>query len=247
MSAQITIQGVNKKFETADKSLTVLNDISFSVKEGEIISILGRSGSGKTTLLNIIAGLDDDFLGKSITEGFIAYAPQQDLLLPWRTILRNILLPLEIKRKITLEDEEKASQLLITNGLGDVIHSYPSELSGGMRQKVSLVRALLQNTDIVLFDEPFSAIDFDTRLKLGKDVRSQIVKNKKIGIFVTHNIEEAISMGDRVFVIGGKPSHIIHESTIAIPEESRDPVKIRETSDFKNIFNTLWQLLDQKN
>lgn len=224
----------------------MLENISFTATEGSIVSILGKSGIGKTTLLNIVSRLELPNSGRVDVSGVIGYVPQRDLLLPWRTILRNVLLPIEIKRKVENEDIVEAENLLRQAGLEKFKNSFPSEISGGMRQRVSLIRTFMQNPDTILFDEPFAAIDFDTRLKLGREVRSRIVSQGKIGIFVTHNIEEAISMGDKILVLAGRPAHVVHEKEIKIDEQFRDPVNIRKTKDFQNHFDALWHLLSKE-
>ena len=221
----------------------MLRDISLTAKEGTIISILGKSGIGKTTLLNIISKLELPDSGCVEAAGVVGYVPQRDLLLPWRNILKNVLLPVEIKKRIQEKDIAEAENLLGRAGLLEFKNSFPSEISGGMRQRVSLIRTFMQNPDIILFDEPFSAIDFDTRLKLGREVRSQIISERKIGIFVTHNIEEAISMGDTILILAGHPAHIVHHEEIKIDEQFRDPVSIRKTKDFQSHFDKLWHAL----
>ena len=243
MSNQAVIEKVSKSFSVNGACLPVLQDISFSAKEGTVISILGKSGIGKTTLLNIISKLELPSAGRVETSGVVGYVPQRDLLLPWRSVLRNILLPTEIKRKVGQKEIAQAEKLLRQAGLWEFRNAYPSEISGGMCQRVSLARTFMQNPDIILFDEPFAAIDFDTRLKLGREVRSQIVSQKKIGIFVTHNIEEAISMGDTILILAGRPALIVHQEEVRIAEQFRDPASIRKTQDFQSHFDTLWHLL----
>jgi NitT/TauT family transport system ATP-binding protein len=246
LANQITIEKISKAFSKGSDSLSVLEDISFKAAEGSIISILGKSGIGKTTLLNIVSQLELPNSGHVDVSGVIGYVPQRDLLLPWRTVLRNILLPVEIKRAITEKDIADGENLLKHAGLEKFKNSFPSEISGGMRQRVSLIRTFIQNPGIILFDEPFAAIDFDTRLKLGREVRSQIISQHKIGIFVTHNIEEAISMGDKILILAGRPARVVHEEEIKIDEQFRDPVSIRKTKDFQAHFDTLWHLLSQE-
>ncbi len=182
MSTRIQVRGISKSFNLDGKTLPVLSYISFDINGGEIVSIVGKSGSGKTTLLNIIAGLEKPDSGSVSVSGKIGYVPQKDLLLPWRTLMRNILLPIEIKKKVGNEDISKAGKLVKEIGLDGFEKAFPHEISGGMKQKVSLVRAMIQDPDIILFDEPFSAIDFDSRLRLETD-RFKIKNSGKIGIF----------------------------------------------------------------
>ena len=246
-TAHVQLDKISKRFRLNGKVFSVLEDISLEANQGETISILGRSGSGKTTLLNIIAGLEKPDAGHVNVEGNIGYVPQKDLLLHWRTLLKNVLLPIEIGRAVTSADVVRATKLLERMGLADFIQSYPKNISGGMRQKVSLARALVQNPDVILFDEPFSAIDFDTRLRLGKEIHSQIKNEGKVGIFVTHNIEEAIAMGNKVILLsGGKPARIVYQAEINIGEEFRDPVNIRKSEIFQRHFDVIWQLLSKE-
>lgn len=242
--ATLELKDISKRFQVNGKPLDVLKSISLHGTEGKIICLLGKSGSGKTTLLNIICGLEKPNSGEASLQGTIGYIPQKDLLLPWRNVLKNVLLPLEIQKKVTVETISKSKQLLDSLELGLFKNSFPNEISGGMKQKVSYARGLINNPEIVLFDEPFSAIDFDARIRLGKEVRSNIVKNKKIGIFVTHNIEEAIAVGDKVIVLGGQPASIIFESDINIAEEQRGPTEIRKTLEFQRLFDLIWKVMN---
>lgn len=240
---KLLVSNISKNFTKGSEDLSVLTDISFSVEAGKVLAILGKSGSGKTTLLNIVARLEEYTSGSVVYDGGVSYTPQRDLLLPWRTILKNVLLPLEIKKSVSIDDAERSKALLEEFELGEFLEAYPHELSGGMRQKVSLVRSLIQDQELCLFDESLSAIDFDSRLKLVTKIRDYIVDNEKIGVFVTHNIEEAISVADRVVVFGARPAHIIYEVDIKIPNELRDPVKIRKNPEFQNLFDTLWTVM----
>lgn len=241
--ASIKTERVSKQFPCSGGELSVLENISLDVKAGEILAIVGRSGSGKTTLLNIISGLEQITTGKISVEGSVGYVPQKDLLLPWRTVIENILLPIETQKGNIKTSVIKARDLLQKNGLAQFERSYPSEISGGMRQKVSLIRTLLQDSDIVLFDEPFSAIDFDARLQLVKQIRSYIISSQKVAIFVTHNIEEAIAVSDKLVVFSERPANIIFQTNIYIPDEYRDPVNVRKSADFQELFEQIWRLM----
>ena len=242
--ATLELKNISKNFQVNGKPLSVLKDISLNITDGKIICLLGKSGSGKTTLLNIICGLEKPDNGQASLRGTIGYIPQKDLLLPWRNVLKNILLPLEIQKKVTVKTISKSNQLLDSLDLSQFKNSFPNEISGGMKQKVSYARGLINDPDIVLFDEPFSAIDFDARIRLGKEVRSNIIKNKKIGIFVTHNIEEAIAVGDKVIVLGNKPASVVFESDINIVEEQRGPTEIRKTAEFQRLFDLIWKVMN---
>ena len=245
MNASVTLTSVSKKFPQKGAELPVLDSISFSLKEGEIVSILGRSGVGKTTLLNIIAGADTADTGKIEVNGRIGYVPQRDFLLPWRSVMKNVLLPLEIRHADNIENRNKAKAMLEDMDLGDSLDSLPEQISGGMRQKTSLVRAVIDDPTIYLFDESFSAIDFDTRLKLERKIREHIISTKKAGIFVTHKIEEGIAMADRVLVFEGKPAKIVYEAEFKIDEHLRDPLAIRKTTQFQEQFDAVWKVLSK--
>jgi len=241
--SSIKIENVYKQFSSNKTELLVLKNISLNVEAGQILAIIGKSGSGKTTLLNIISGLEESTAGKVIIQGKIGYVPQKDLLLPWRTLIENILLPAEIQKLDLKSLVIKARKLLQRNGLTQFEKTYPSEISGGMRQKVSLIRALLQDSNIILFDEPFSAVDFDARLQLVKEVRSYITSAKKIAIFVTHNIEEAIAISDKLVVLSGSPAQIVFQTNIDISNEFRDLINLRKNVDFQKLFEKVWKLL----
>lgn len=240
---KLTVTKVSKNFIKGGEILPVLHNVSFTIEPGTIVAILGKSGSGKTTLLDIVAGLEEQTSGSIAHTGGVSYTPQRDLLLPWRNSLKNIVLPLELQKSITNTDTERINALVEEFELQDISNAYPHELSGGMKQKVSLVRSLIQNKPLYLFDESLSAIDFDSRLKLVTKIRSHIVNSGKMGLFVTHNIEEAISIADTVIVLGGRPAQIVYETNITIPDELRGPIEIRKNPEFLNHFDTLWKAM----
>ena len=242
----IAAKNISKEFVSEKEALQVLDAVSLEIRKGEILGIIGKSGSGKSTLLNIISGLEQPTAGEVVVTGSISYVPQKDLLLPWRTVIANILLPVEIQKGDLKEAASKASTLLESNNLKQFERSYPAEISGGMRQKVSLIRAVLQDSDSILFDEPFSAIDFDTRLHLVKKMRSHIVSNQKAAVLVTHNIEEAIAISDKILVFSDRPAKIIHQANITIPNEYRDPVAVRKSECFQETFEQIWTLMSKQ-
>lgn len=242
----IKVDNISKNFLSKKTNLSVLEDISFELDKKEIISIVGKTGCGKTTLLNIICGLLEPNEGKVFVDGDLGYVPQNDLLFPWRNILENILLPVEIKKSFDEEIIYQSKFLLRRFELKEFANSYPSEISGGMRQKVSLIRTFIQNPDMILLDEPFSAIDFNSRLQLVEQLRDYILSSGKSAIFVTHNIEEAISISDRIIVLGSRPAKILYQKKINIPEEKRKPADIRKTKEFDDLFGKIWKIMSNK-
>lgn len=192
MTSIVDVKNLTKNFYNKDGEIQVLNDINFSLSEGEILTLLGPSGSGKSTILNILTELLKPTSGKVNITGNIGYMFQKDHLLEWRTIMDNILIGLEIQKKKTPEAISRIERLLKTYGLWDFRNMYPKELSGGMRQRVALIRTLAVNPDILLLDEPFSALDYQTRILVSDDVYKIIRNEGKSAILVTHDISEAI-------------------------------------------------------
>ncbi|SKC41855.1 ABC transporter ATP-binding protein [Maledivibacter halophilus] len=198
----VDIQNVSKIYHTLDGETLAMHDLSLSVFKGEIVSIVGPSGCGKTTLLSLIASLIKPSSGKILIDGIeikkydkkIGYMFQNDNLFEWRTILKNVLIGLEVQNNLTPENISKTENLLDIYGLKDFKNHYPSQLSGGMRQRVALIRTLSTEPEILLLDEPFSALDYQTRLKVADEVGTILKKEKKTAIMVTHDIAEAISM-----------------------------------------------------
>lgn len=192
MTSIVDVKNLTKNFYNKDGEIQVLNDINFSLNEGEILTLLGPSGSGKSTILNILTELLKPTSGKVNITGNIGYMFQKDHLLEWRTIMDNILIGLEIQKKKTPEAISRIERLLKTYGLWDFRNMYPKELSGGMRQRVALIRTLAVNPDILLLDEPFSALDYQTRILVSDDVYKIIRNEGKSAILVTHDISEDI-------------------------------------------------------
>lgn len=228
-----------------------LSDISFQLNRNEFISVVGPSGCGKTTLLNLIAGLVPVsagtilFNGKPVSSSSlnIGYMLQKDHLLEWRNIYRNLTLGLEIQHKLDAPHLEIIHDLLKTYGLWDFRHSYPRQLSGGMRQRAALIRTLALSPDILLLDEPFSALDYQTRLNVSDDIGS-IIKEKQISaLLVTHDLAEAISMSDRVIVLSKRPGTIKSIIPIEISLENRTPKTTRNTKEFNQYYNQIWEAI----
>ena len=241
----LMLKDVNKSFETELGSLEVLKNINFTIKKGEIVSIIGPSGSGKSTILNIISGLLTPTSGEVITNGEIGYMFQKDHLLEWRTIWKNIMLGLEIKKEETEEKQEFLENLLTKYGLIDFRNNYPYELSGGMRQRIALIRTLAIQPSLLLLDEPFSALDYQTRLMVSDDVYQIIKDTNTSAILVTHDISEAIAMSDKIIVLSKRPASIINIHEISIECDERTPLKTRTSSEFREYFDMIWNELNE--
>ncbi|WP_352404212.1 ABC transporter ATP-binding protein, partial [Sporanaerobacter acetigenes] len=231
-----------------------IKNIVLDVYRGEIVSLVGPSGCGKSTLLSIIAGLIEPTKGKVLINGKIVNGPssetgymfQRDHLFEWRNILQNVLIGLEIQGKVNEESLQYAEKLLDTYGLGDFKYNFPRQLSGGMRQRVALIRTLVIKPDLLLLDEPFSALDYQTRLAIADEVGIILKNEKKTAIMVTHDIAEAISMSDRVVVMSKRPATIkdIIPIKLSCPNGIRTPMKCREAPEFRHYFNKIWKELD---
>ena len=245
MTSIVDVKNLTKNFYNKDGEIQVLNDINFSLNEGEILTLLGPSGSGKSTILNILTELLKPTSGKVNITGNIGYMFQKDHLLEWRTIMDNILIDLEIQKKKTPEAISRIERLLKTYGLWDFRNMYPKELSCGMRQRVDLIRTLAVNPDILLLDEPFSALDYQTRILVSDDVYKIIRNEGKSAILVTHDISEAISMSDKIAVLSKRPATIKSIYTIDLKiSGERTPIISRSAENFKDYFNILWKEID---
>ncbi|ARE86496.1 ABC transporter ATP-binding protein [Clostridium formicaceticum] len=249
----VEIKNISKTYHTLDGETTALENLSFDVHRGEIVTIVGPSGCGKSTILSIIAGLVKPSSGKVFingqqTEGpnrSIGYMFQGDHLFQWRTIMENVLIGLEVQNKVNQESIERVTRLLDTYGLKDFKNHYPNQLSGGMRQRVALIRTLAIEPELLLLDEPFSALDYQSRLAVSDDIAGILKREQKTAIMVTHDIAEAISMANRVLVLSNRPASIknVHEIKLTCSNE-RTPLKCREAPEFRHYFNQIWKELD---
>ena len=246
MEEMVKVVNLTKDFYTKEGEMQVLSNISFTLFQGEILSLLGPSGSGKSTILNILTKLLEPTSGSVTINGTVGYMFQKDHLLEWRSIMDNITLGLEIMhKKNDKKSMERIERLLKTYGLWDFRNMYPKELSGGMRQRVALIRTLSVDPDILLLDEPFSALDYQTRLMVNDDVYKIIKNENESVILVTHDISEAIAMGDKVAVLSKRPSTIKNEYKIDLSmEEEKTPFKCRKVPKFQTYFDLLWKELD---
>lgn len=249
---KVEVKNIFMNYHSLKGSTPALNNVSFSIKEGEFVSIVGPSGCGKSTLLNIVAGLIPSSSGdvyidnekqKSISPK-IGYMFQKDHLFNWLTVWDNITLGLKIQHKLNNEKSDIIEKLLNSYGLIDFKNHHPDELSGGMRQKVALIRTLALNPEVLLLDEPFSALDYQTRLNISDEIYEIIKKEGKTAIMVTHDISEAVAMSDRILVMSKRPAKIKKDVAINLSSQYKSPLKCREAPDFRLYFNNIWKELD---
>jgi NitT/TauT family transport system ATP-binding protein len=246
-------EGLSYTYLTRSGETVALKDLHLAVRDGEFCSIVGPSGCGKSTLLAIISGLLQPTEGQVWLDGArlrgtserVGILLQKDHLFEWRTVLQNAELGLEIRGRSTAEARRQAHKLLQSYGLGGFENAYPHQLSGGMRQRVALVRTLATDPDILLLDEPFSALDYQTKLILERDVHRIIRAARKTALLVTHDIEEAVSMSDRVIVLSGRPAQVknVYDITLAVATE-RTPMNSRDAPEFRAYCKSIWEDLD---
>lgn len=251
MEKILEVKNISKKYQNKEGEVLALENVNFRINKGEFVSIIGPSGCGKSTLLSIIAGLEEKTTGEIYIEGKkineisseIGYMLQRDCLLEWRNILSNTMFGLEVKGNKNEESKKYVEELLKKYNLYDFKDKYPSELSGGMRQRVALIRTLAIKPKILLLDEAFSALDYQTRIMVTNDIYNILKKENITAIIVTHDISEAISMSDRVLVLSKRPGTIKDIHKIDFEIENRTPLNCRESPKFSKYFNTLWKEL----
>lgn len=274
MSPLLALDHVNYAYHSKNGETYALSNISFQVQQGEFLAVVGPSGCGKSTLLSLISGLLTPESGtisfekrplerveykekksgkngkaeeKSRAESGskIGYMLQRDHLFEWRTIYENVILGLEIQNKLSEENKLRVDKMLMDYGLYRFRNAKPSELSGGMRQRAALIRTLALNPELLLLDEPFSALDFQTRLKVCDDVAAILHKEHKTAILVTHDLSEAVSMADRILVLTKRPARIQKILELHFEQEGLGPLERRNTPEFKDYFNLLWNTMNQ--
>lgn len=234
----LSINNLSKTFYSLKDEIKVLNNISFDVYQNDFIGIIGPSGCGKSSILNIISNLDKEYIGTIKKENIvIGYMFQEDTLFDWLTVYENILLTLKITKTNTKENQNYVENLLKKYNLYEFKDKYPHELSGGMKQRISLIRTLSYKPDILLLDEPFSALDYQTRIKISEDVYNIIKKENKTAIIVTHDIEEAISLCNKVIVLSQRPTTIINTHIIKLDNQRQK----RNTEEFSYYYNQIWK------
>lgn len=253
MEQVLELKNIHYAYHTPEGETPALTDISFTMNKGDFVSIVGPSGCGKSTLLSLISGLikpergfikiNGKYLQESTTN--VGYMLQHDELFEWRTIYHNVLLGLEVQHMLTAQTRARAHDLLDQYGLSRFETSHPSELSGGMRQRAALVRTLVMEPDLLLLDEPFSALDYQTRLTAGYDIGQILRKEKKSAILVTHDLSEAISLADRVIVLSKRPATIKQTIPLTFDIENDTPLNRRNAPEFKTYFNLIWKELNR--
>ena len=248
----LKLEHVFLSYHTPGGETPVLDDISFSLEQGTFTAVVGPSGCGKSTILNLISGLIRPESGRVFIEGKslsqselnIGYMLQKDHLFEWRTVESNVLLGLEIQHKADAKNRARVDRLLKAYGLSPFKHSRPSQLSGGMRQRAALIRTLALDPALLLLDEPFSALDYQTRLSVSDDIWQIIRREKKTALLVSHDISEAVSMADQVIVLTRRPARIRRVIPIAFKLPERTPMASRDMPEFKQYFNLIWKELN---
>lgn len=249
MEPVVELQNVSYSYHRPDREIRSLHHLSFSVLPGEFVAIVGPSGCGKSTLLSLICGLLQPEEGEVIIRARrTGFMPQKDHLLEWRSIFRNAILGPEMQHHNTLEIQEAVRNMLSAYGLDSFQNARPSELSGGMRQRAALIRTLALQPDLLLLDEPFSALDYQTRLEVSDDIGGILRREKRTAVLVTHDLSEAISLGNRVIVLSGRPARVIASVPIAFAhdkctEEPLSPLARRNAPEFAGYFNHIWKEL----
>lgn len=253
MQPLLECRNVNYSYHTTAGETHALSDVSFRVNDGEFVVLVGPSGCGKSTLLSLICGLASPESGEVLfhdrpigqhADFHIGYMPQKDQLFEWRNVYGNVTLGLEIQHRLTRENLDRAKKMMEEYGLWEFRHVKPSQLSGGMRQRAALIRTLVLQPTLLLLDEPFSALDYQTRLNVADDIYHIIKKEHKTAVLVTHDLSEAVSMADKVIVLSARPAHIVAEMPILFEMEERTPLKCRNDRKFQDYFNRIWKELN---
>lgn len=250
---RIRADDVTYTYLTRAGETTAIRGLSLTIRDGEFCSIVGPSGCGKSTLLSLISGLSRPTEGRVSLDGAsvdgpsrkIGFLLQKDHLFEWRSVLENARLGMEVLGVGKAEADGRARRLLRQYGLGDFEKSYPRQLSGGMRQRLALIRTLAVDPEILLLDEPFSALDYQTKLVMQREVHGIITGNKKSALLVTHDIEEAVAMSDRVMVLSGRPARVHKVYDIALTVDgTRTPMTSRDAPEFRDYCKSIWEDLD---
>ena len=248
----LSVENIKLTYQTMEGETDAIKNVSFTVDKGQFVSIVGPSGCGKSTLLSCIAGLTVPTAGRIILDGQeikgvspqVGYMLQTDNLFPWRSIYKNVLLGLEIQKKLTDESTAYVNELLKKYGLWEFRDSYPSALSGGMRQRAALIRTLAVRPRLLLLDEAFSALDYQTRVTVSRDVYNILRSENQTMIMVTHDIPEAVSMSDRIIVLSKRPATVALQTDTPFPKQ-RDTLAVRTSNEYALCYDTVWKEMSQ--
>lgn len=242
----LEIKNLSKNYQS-EKEIKAIENINLDVEENDFIAIVGPSGCGKSTLLSILGGLENKSSGTIKTKEnlTIGYMLQNDCLLEFKTVLDNCLIGLELKKIKTKDNIEYVKHLLKTYGLEEFINSYPKSLSGGMRQRVALIRTLALKPDLLLLDEPFSSLDYQNRLSVSNDIYNILKKENKTMIIVTHDLAEAISLANKIVVLSKRPS-IIKEVLEIKLDNPTNPIDNRKDKKFTYYYDIVWRMIDHE-
>lgn len=248
----LSVENIKLTYQTMESETDAIKNVSFTVEKGQFVSIVGPSGCGKSTLLSCIAGLTVPTAGRIILDGQeikavspqVGYMLQTDNLFPWRSIYKNVLLGLEIQKKLTDESTAYVNELLKKYGLWEFRDSYPSALSGGMRQRAALIRTLAVRPRLLLLDEAFSALDYQTRVTVSRDVYNILRSENQTMIMVTHDIPEAVSMSDRIIVLSKRPATVALQTDTPFPKQ-RDTLAVRTSNEYALCYDTVWKEMSQ--
>ena len=244
MNNVLTINNISKNYYTLKEEIKAIDNITLDIKKGEFISIVGPSGCGKSTLLSILNKQEKQTTGNiNYYNNSIGYMLQEDALFEWLNVLDNCLLGLKINKQLSIENKEYVLKLLCKYGLKDFIYSYPNSLSGGMRQRVALIRTLALKPDILLMDEPFSALDYQSRINISNDIYNILKSENKTLVLVTHDISEAITICDKIVVLTNRPAKIKNIYNIKY-EKDMTPIEKRNTDTFNKYYNLIWKDID---
>lgn len=251
MKPKLEACSVSYSYHTMEGETPALSDVSFFINPGEFLSVVGPSGCGKSTLLSLLSGLLQPEEGSILIDGIpicdspatIGYMFQKDHLFEWRTIYGNVSLGLEIQKKQSGTAQKELKEMLRSYGLGGFEQSRPSELSGGMRQRAALIRTLALKPELLLLDEPFSALDYQTRLSVCDDISAIIRDTQKTALLITHDLSEAISMADRILVLSRRPGKVKAIFPISFPKKYDTPLKRRNAPEFSEYFHQVWKEL----
>ena len=252
---RIKVEGLEKRFRSAEGEVLAVDDVSFGVREGEFVALLGPSGCGKSTILNMIAGLipasggriaiDEEAVREGKVNSKVGYVFQRDTVFPWRTVEANIGYGLEIAGVAKAERAAKVARAIEQAGLGGFSKSFPRTLSGGMRQRVALMRTLILEPEILLMDEPFGALDTHTKLEMHKTLLEIWERERQTVLFVTHDLGEALTLSSRIVLLSARPGRL-KEDFIVPFERPRDAVSLRETAEFGRLYSHIWHSLGQE-